>query len=561
LNAQRHKLEWVAPAPLWPTASVDSLSMRQPALLSFKSDQLVTELTQALAQNPPRLPLAEWESARIAPAGTPRLGSPPWTPSPGSPPLPLKLFQPVHGRFYMVAASFVCQEIGLPDHALKVASEERTYFVLRKLDADALTEMAWVPNPAFPADPTQYTWEPIQHHPKRLATNEELMPLFPVFVPKTATAPARRLHAGLIPTSSRDTRASAPTTASSSSPAAGTDPRVLEATARVVEPYGAIDSSQISSPTDPTVSLLIDASAFLILDLAEILAKYCPTVFAAIINSGAPAPTGKSGTLYGLLQTALADVTATPAVTWAAGLQAAWKAQAAIDAPGSPHSPLTSPAFNLKNHDTEILPDPIDGSVPSGNCLSVLLAGAILAENQPFDPPDAAVANQVVPKLDGNAFYIVRCVFQRCALKRLQFGALFPPILSDRSQPFAIASFFDSDAPARTIRIPMPFDTSPAALRRFPKGVGFLLSPKLQQQVGQVSKLADVVNGKIGNAPGLGIGEICCFSIPIITIVAMILLFMIAIALNLVFWWLPFLKICFPVPTAVIAAASGTQEE
>ena len=43
-------------------------------------------------------------------------------------------------------------------------------------------------------------------------------------------------------------------------------------------------------------------------------------------------------------------------------------------------------------------------------------------------------------------------------------------------------------------------------------------------------------------------GTICTLSIPIITIVAFILLIVIATLLDLIFRWLPFLIACFPVP-------------
>ena len=46
----------------------------------------------------------------------------------------------------------------------------------------------------------------------------------------------------------------------------------------------------------------------------------------------------------------------------------------------------------------------------------------------------------------------------------------------------------------------------------------------------------------------LDLGLICSFSIPIITICALIVLMIFVILLNIVFWWLPFFRICFPVP-------------
>ena len=40
---------------------------------------------------------------------------------------------------------------------------------------------------------------------------------------------------------------------------------------------------------------------------------------------------------------------------------------------------------------------------------------------------------------------------------------------------------------------------------------------------------------------------ICQLSIPIITICALILLLIIVALLNIVFWWMPFFRICLPI--------------
>jgi hypothetical protein len=42
------------------------------------------------------------------------------------------------------------------------------------------------------------------------------------------------------------------------------------------------------------------------------------------------------------------------------------------------------------------------------------------------------------------------------------------------------------------------------------------------------------------------LGLVCSFSIPIITICALIVLMIAISLLNIVFWWMPFLRICFP---------------
>ena len=48
--------------------------------------------------------------------------------------------------------------------------------------------------------------------------------------------------------------------------------------------------------------------------------------------------------------------------------------------------------------------------------------------------------------------------------------------------------------------------------------------------------------------PGLGIQWICSFSLPVVTLVAMILLMIIISLLNIVFFWMPWVRICLPFP-------------
>src|SRR5438874_5421663 len=100
------------------------------------------------------------------------------------------------------------------------------------------------------------------------------------------------------------------------------------------------------------------------------------------------------------------------------------------------------------------------------------------AEKQEPAPPFDA------PKLDPRpqTRYLVRCVYRRPCC-----GPLHPDLLSDPSQPFAIAGFFDLDAPARPIQISLPIDTSVAGLRKAKKNVSFLISNQLRAQMGRVS--------------------------------------------------------------------------
>ncbi|HEX9440953.1 MAG TPA: hypothetical protein VF909_14805, partial [Roseiflexaceae bacterium] len=139
----------------------------------------------------------------------------------------------------------------------------------------------------------------------------------------------------------------------------------------------------------------------------------------------------------------------------------------------------------------------------------------------------------------GREVYVARLVYDRP-----RCGA---PTISLPSRPFALASFFDPDAPVRPLRIALPVDTTTEGLRKYDKGVAFVLSDQLRAQMARVGGLNDLMAGKLNDSQGFDLGLICSFSIPIITICALILLMIIVQLLNIVFWWLPFFKICLPI--------------
>ena len=150
--------------------------------------------------------------------------------------------------------------------------------------------------------------------------------------------------------------------------------------------------------------------------------------------------------------------------------------------------------------------------------------------------------------------------------RRCDCGPLHPAVMSEPSEVFELAGFFDPEAPLRPIRIALPFDTSPGGLRKFGKNSAFIMSDLLCGQMKRVRRLGfgDLVlsvlpwpfhkdlsvpdGGPCGGSGAGSFGTICTLSIPIITIVAFILLIVIATLLDLIFRWLPFLMVCFPVP-------------
>jgi hypothetical protein len=193
--------------------------------------------------------------------------------------------------------------------------------------------------------------------------------------------------------------------------------------------------------------------------------------------------------------------------------------------------------------------------------LAELIQNALPAQPAAPVPERPLAAQPVLDTRDG--WFVIRCVFERPLC-----GPLHLPVVSEPTQPFQLAGFFDPDAPARPIRIALPVDTSPAGLRKFDKNTAFMISDMLCGQIDRVKALGlgDLVRSVLPwplhkdlsvpdngpctakNDPTLQAGMICSFSIPIITICALLLLMIIVSLLDIIFRWLPYFFICFPLP-------------
>ena len=74
------------------------------------------------------------------------------------------------------------------------------------------------------------------------------------------------------------------------------------------------------------------------------------------------------------------------------------------------------------------------------------------------------------------------------------------------------------------------------------------MSPELGDVLNKVNPGMLQGAGLLNTGSTLGIALICSFSIPIITLCALIVMFIFLILFNIIFWWLPFIMICFPIP-------------
>lgn len=112
---------------------------------------------------------------------------------------------------------------------------------------------------------------------------------------------------------------------------------------------------------------------------------------------------------------------------------------------------------------------------------------------------------------------------------------------------FRVAAPFDPEA-SRPSLIQMP---DLGDLRRgMAKGASFLVPPGMMSKLGALKPDAGASPEMVQEGDGnpLGIGWLCSFSLPVLMICAMFLLSIMIALLNIVFWWIPWVKICLPFP-------------
>lgn len=574
-------VRWLSPSPLWDDLLGTPADFRAPALLRFAGDDFADQFQATLAANPKELRgfVARPETWREPAAG---LDAPPR-------PYPLRLYQPVHGRFYFVSASLACRVPGLPEHTVDAAKGEVTAFVLRRVtvtDGGAETgEWAWVKR----ADGTE-GWTAAAG--QALAADEELLPMFASTYAGAGglkSAPMqRRVFAGLIPASKRETYAHGREVAAQAPvPAPGSldDPRVIEFQRAVLDPWIGMMEWYDTQKTDDArrgdaLESAEASSAFVLLDLYDFLDAELPRVARAVDGQppAAPLPAGHQALLAALQAVHVTDAGTGNRATLVAAMKHAVQHRAALEGlagtttryPGGGYVPRVLIGDPRDPHPP--VPAPAPGKPAADDSdLRALLLDRESAPLELNDPPDAVfgprrlkkrvmdalaeegpapvVAAEQLParapaNVQGDDWFAVRCVYLRPHCGRLE-----APVVSDRSERFRLVSFFEPDAPARHLRVALPVDTSPATLRKYNRNVAFMLSDQLRKQMSRATDLKKLMDGDAGPEDGgISFGVICSFSIPIITICAFILLMILVSLLNIIFWWIPLFRICFPVP-------------
>lgn len=563
------QLLWLAPSPLWEDGSLGSgeAEFEQPRLVELTSDEFVPEFQAYLSGDDP---------GGEGPAG---IGTHAPEDGAGTAADPLVLYQPMHQRFYMVVGSLVCRRVGLPDRTV-APTGERVSFVLRRLvtrtassGGEVQVEQAWLPATSGWVDVSD---------PTALATGEEQHPMHtsPVTAPIATGAAAqmlgldepgrRQVHAGYVPVAGRtakpptmsDSAALAALAASDSGADKGDDARVMAFRLRVSAAWRDMASRKKiieDLPGDPpftfdrskTQYVLFEPSLFVLLELCDWLKTYLPGVYTAL-KDDTDLPAGARKTLRDALDI---DIYANgaakrlgAALGEVEGKLALLEGDESVGRPSTKYDvthgtpPNAGPLVSHASLDS-FLVSLAGFSKSDGGLLHPALAEEDADANGTGAPPAvpeelsgmivARPATADAAQLDDR--HVIRLVYEHEPCQ---------PLLSKPSAVVRLAGTYDPDAPARKVRIQVP---DPINMRRFKRGVAIEMPPNLR-------KILDGVTPKIlkEEAPGegsdWGVGMICSFSFQIFMILSFIIAFIFLILLNIVFWWMFFIKICFPIP-------------
>ncbi|MBK1657110.1 hypothetical protein [Paracraurococcus ruber] len=456
----------------------------------------------------------------------------------------LKLRRPIHRAFHIAACEAVCDRPGLP--ALGPEHIAAAGLVIRR--RTRLGEQGWMLANGLPlgwrpldgeGDPE--TWRRLPPHrqgrPPSAYTGEEVRPLHPLLV-RDSGGRLRCILFGFLSLGGE----ALPTAPRSDGPLSGPPPEELPWPFGLVNHPSGPPSWSIEAERQVARGLAAPALAALLrvlvfrfqLGLPEGVAPANDGLWAALdgIAFSRPAPGGLSAMqerTHAATHPLLRDGRPLTLAGWLRRLD------------GATRDTLIGALSNAAPTASVALPGLAEASllVPEGHASS-LRAALSLRGAAALRQLDGALP---VPRFGREDTCVARPFLRvRCedGCERLAWGG--------ESAPFRVALPFDPDA-TRPVLIQMP---SLADLRRgAARGAAFAIPRDVMAKLsGLRSKdgAAGALKGEMPAESPLGLDFICSFSIPVITLCALILLMIVINLFNLIFWWLPWVIICLPLP-------------
>jgi hypothetical protein len=455
--------------------------------------------------------------------------------------VPVKLEQPVHRAFNLVLAEALCLVPGEP--RLDPARIHSAGLVVRREGAAGLEgwlkrdglPLGWQPLPGGAGDAdSSFDPDPERRRARRLGANARLLrrldslpgaadalaedtsPLFSA-PPEVAKATGRTLLYGFLPVSSNERQEDQAPPPFRASDVADRVPALLRAdrAAADVPPAGvSVSQAQVRPEALPDaggVRALVDALNYLAQEAGAFTGEAYAAPLAAVLRGVSLTGAAKAN-LFDLL-----------ALAYTVLIERREEADASAVAMPDTWPLLSATAFER---------------------LVEAVHAAMAARWQRLAPA-AARFDQA------DARYQVRCFI------RVDPGDGCPPRLvwSPPSPAFTIKPWYESgEAPPIQIELPA---LTPARMRDLKPNVAFKVPPEIQQFMDKLN-LQGLLDGEVKKKAGIKFGMICGFSIPLITICAFIVLQIFLVLLHIVFFWLPFIRICIPVPVLTSESEEGS---
>lgn len=154
-------------------------------------------------------------------------------------------------------------------------------------------------------------------------------------------------------------------------------------------------------------------------------------------------------------------------------------------------------------------------------------------------------------RFDGIGDTYVVCVFVRI---KGENGCPCRTVWGAPSEVFEIVPWYESGGqPPVSVTLPA---LDKKALSKLKPNVAFTVPPSLRKTLEKLD-MNKLLDGSHEEGAG-SFGMICGFSIPIITLCAFIVLQIFLVLLHIVFFWLPFVRICIPFP---VSGSTGSDSE
>ncbi len=307
------------------------------------------------------------------------------------------------------------------------------------------------------------------------------------------------------------------------------DVRLLQFEKYTAKPFAAL-FTELSGNAGRSEEGVRQSFLFVLLDLAGFLSEQLVSIWTAIINNTETGIDERGKNVVNMFRNTIFY----GEFRWDDALREIWdKRSGSIT--GKAKGPIISGASSKNIHDALANLNLVDDNYSTSRIYSVIRE-ALLSIQPPSKPPSPLNTDKTA-----GAVFLIRFVYDRPKCRNISES-----FVSEPTKRFQLANFYDPDAPVRPVRITLPFDTSIKGFKKYPRNVCFIIGDQLRTQMETIKEATFQNIGDVWpKIPAFNQGMVCSFSIPIIAVCAWMLLMIVVILLNFIFWWLPYFRRCW----------------